>query len=74
MTPALAGVGGGSEDVSILRKGREPRGYGGRVGRGIGTVIGRFDAADETREFDLGTFSLVSLGGITVGRASYEPG
>jgi len=37
-------------------------------------VIGRFDAADETREFDLGTFSLVSLGGITVGRASYEPG
>lgn len=37
-------------------------------------VIRRFDAADETREFELGTFDLVSLGGITIGRASYEPG
>jgi len=37
-------------------------------------VIRRFDAADETREFAFGTFSLVSLGGMTIGRASYEPG
>ncbi|HEX6231209.1 MAG TPA: cupin domain-containing protein [Actinomycetota bacterium] len=37
-------------------------------------VIRTFDDADETREFDLGAFSLVTLGGITVGRASYEPG
>lgn len=37
-------------------------------------VIRRFDDADETRSFHLGTFDLVSLGGMTIGRASYEPG
>ena len=37
-------------------------------------VIRRFEDADETRAFQLGTFDLVSLGGITIGRASYEPG
>jgi hypothetical protein len=36
--------------------------------------IKRFDAADETRIFERGSFELVSLGGLTVGRASYEPG
>lgn len=37
-------------------------------------VIRRFDAPDETRGFDLGTFDVVALGGMTIGRASYEPG
>ena len=36
--------------------------------------IRRFDAADETRTFARGRFELVQLGGVTVGRASYEPG
>ena len=36
--------------------------------------IRRFERADERREFPHGTFELVSLGGVTVGRASYEPG
>ena len=36
--------------------------------------IRRFEAPDERREFERGTFELVSLGGVTVGRASYEPG
>ena len=39
-----------------------------------GVEIRRFDQADETRGFELGRFELVSLGGVTVGRASYEPG
>src|SRR5262245_22952673 len=39
-----------------------------------GIEIRRFDEADERREFDHGSFELVSLGGATVGRASYEPG
>lgn len=39
-----------------------------------GVEIRRFDRADETRTFELGRFELVSLGGVTVGRASYEPG
>ena len=39
-----------------------------------GIKIRRFDQADETRTFELGAFALVTLGGVTVGRASYEPG
>ena len=36
--------------------------------------IRRFESADEVRTFAHGTFELVQLGGMTVGRASYEPG
>jgi hypothetical protein len=39
-----------------------------------GIEIRRFDESDERREFEHGSFDLVSLGGVTVGRASYEPG
>ena len=39
-----------------------------------GIEIRRFDDGDERREFAHGSFDLVSLGGVTVGRASYEPG
>ena len=34
----------------------------------------RFDTPDEAREFLKGTFEVVKLGGITIGRAAYEPG
>ncbi len=37
-------------------------------------IIKQFDAADEVREFEKGRFELVTIGGVTVGRASYEPG
>jgi quercetin dioxygenase-like cupin family protein len=37
-------------------------------------AIKRFDEPDERREFPLGSFDLVALGGMTVGRASYDPG
>ena len=36
--------------------------------------IRRFERADEVRTFEHGTFELVQIGGMTVGRASYEPG
>ena len=36
--------------------------------------IKRFDAPDETRRFDYGTFEVLEIGGMTLGRASYEPG
>ncbi|MGH2637036.1 MAG: cupin domain-containing protein [Actinomycetota bacterium] len=36
--------------------------------------IRRFDRADESRMFERGSFDVVTLGGVTVGRASYEPG
>jgi quercetin dioxygenase-like cupin family protein len=36
--------------------------------------IRRFEAADEIREFPLGTFEVITMGGLTIGRATYEPG
>jgi quercetin dioxygenase-like cupin family protein len=36
--------------------------------------IRRFDTPDEVRHFPLGTFEVVKIGELTVGRASYEPG
>jgi hypothetical protein len=34
----------------------------------------RFDDPDEHRDFPLGGFDLVQIGGMTVGRAAYQPG
>jgi hypothetical protein len=39
-----------------------------------GVEIHRFEEAEETRRFELGSFELVQVGGMTLGRASYEPG
>jgi hypothetical protein len=40
----------------------------------IETILKRFDAPDESRHFEKGRFDLVSIGGLTIGRAIYEPG
>ena len=37
-------------------------------------VLKNFDSPDETRVFEKGKFEVVTIGGITIGRASYEPG
>ncbi len=37
-------------------------------------IIKRFESPDEVRHFDKGTFEIIALGGMTIGRASYEPG
>ena len=37
-------------------------------------ILKRFDHPDEVRTFEKGKFELVELGGMTIGRASYEPG
>jgi len=34
----------------------------------------RFEQPDETRVFEKGRFELVTIGGMTIGRATYEPG
>lgn len=34
----------------------------------------RFESPDEVREFEKGRFELVKIGGMTIGRATYEPG
>lgn len=37
-------------------------------------VLKRFEQPDEVRTFAKGRLELVTLGGITIGRATYEPG
>lgn len=37
-------------------------------------VLKRFEQPDEIREFELGKFEVVHLGGIAIGRATYQPG
>lgn len=39
----------------------------------IDVILKRFDHPDETRIFELGRFELVTLGGMTIGRAIYQP-
>ena len=55
-----------------------------RVLTGLGTehgevemyevVLKRFESPDEVRVFEKGKFELVHIGGMTIGRATYEPG
>jgi quercetin dioxygenase-like cupin family protein len=37
-------------------------------------ILRRFESPDEVREMVKGRFELVRLGGLTIGRATYEPG
>jgi quercetin dioxygenase-like cupin family protein len=40
----------------------------------ITVILKRFENPDETRILVKGTFEVVHLGGMTIGRATYEPG
>jgi hypothetical protein len=40
----------------------------------IGVILKRFEQPDETRQLERGTFELVHLGGMSIGRATYQPG
>jgi len=40
----------------------------------LNVILKRFDQPDEVRKFDKGKFELVNIGGMTIGRATYEPG
>ncbi len=40
----------------------------------IDAILKRFDEPDEVTEFDKGRFETVTLGGMTIGRATYQPG
>ena len=37
-------------------------------------ILKNFEDPDETRLFEKGKFEIVQIGGLTVGRATYEPG
>lgn len=40
----------------------------------VQVILKRFESPDEVREFDLGRFEIVNIGGVTIGRATYQPG
>lgn len=40
----------------------------------IDVVLKRFEQPDEVRQFTRGRFELVTIGGMTIGRATYQPG
>jgi len=40
----------------------------------IAVILKSFEAPDEVRVMEKGRFELVHLGGMTIGRATYEPG
>ncbi len=40
----------------------------------VAVILKRFETPDETRIMAKGKFEVVHLGGLTIGRASYEPG
>ena len=42
--------------------------------RQLDMILKRFEAPDETRVMTKGCFDIVHVGGMTIGRASYEPG
>ena len=46
----------------------------GTGGPGLDVILKRFEAPDEVREMTKGKFEIVRLGGLTLGRATYEPG
>jgi quercetin dioxygenase-like cupin family protein len=37
-------------------------------------ILRRFETPDEVRTFEKGRFEIIELGGVTIGRATYEPG
>ena len=40
----------------------------------LDVILKQFEAPDETLVFEKGKFEIVRIGGMTIGRATYEPG
>ena len=40
----------------------------------VAVVLKRFETPDEVRHFTRGVFELITIGGMTIGRATYQPG
>ncbi|HEY6662439.1 MAG TPA: cupin domain-containing protein [Sphingomicrobium sp.] len=40
----------------------------------VDVIVKRFESPDEVREFELGRFEIVNIGGMAIGRATYQPG
>src|ERR1700726_2791416 len=44
------------------------------MAQNINVMLKRFEQPDEVRTFEKGKFEIVRIGGMTIGRATYEPG
>jgi quercetin dioxygenase-like cupin family protein len=44
------------------------------ISKEFGVILKRFESPDEVRVMQKGKFELVHIGGMTIGRATYEPG
>lgn len=64
---------GGGLIKSVRRRARDPQQLM-RLKRMTDAVLKSFDHPDETRVFEKGKFEVVRIGGLTIGRATYEPG
>jgi uncharacterized RmlC-like cupin family protein len=42
--------------------------------KSLDVILKRFDTPDEIREFELGKFEVIDIHGMTIGRATYQPG
>jgi hypothetical protein len=40
----------------------------------VSVILKRFESPDEVRMLEKGRFEIVHIGGVTIGRATYEPG
>jgi len=40
----------------------------------LDVILKHFNSPDETRSFERGKFEIINIGGLTIGRATYEPG
>ena len=40
----------------------------------IEVILKRFESPDEVRQFEKGRFEIIKIGGMTIGKATYEPG
>ena len=40
----------------------------------VDLILRRFESPDEVREFPRGRFEVITIGGMTIGRATYQPG
>src|SRR3954470_11674339 len=44
------------------------------MAQNMDVMLKRFEQPDEVRSFEKGKFEIVKIGGMTIGRATYEPG
>jgi hypothetical protein len=54
--------------------GGSSRGQKEEIGMNQEVILKRFEQPDEVRVFPKGRFEIIRLGGVTLGRATYEPG